>query len=356
MANTSAAAELRRQVESALAGRFPSALSLRPPVLPELLSCGLPAVDDLLGGGLPLGAITEVTGADSSGRTTLALSTLAGVTGQGERCAYVDVSDALNPVSAAARGVDLGRLLWVRAGEPHAGKAAVTAGSPFSAATPVPAKESKRIGGRGGCHPRNEIIGFPHAASALFQSMPGEKTDFTPRCSEAQRRPPLQTAALAAVTLTPKMQGWPQSEFRARRERAWAQFDWVRLDQALRATDLLLSAGGFRALVLDMGDIPPAQARRVPLATWFRFRLQAEKSRTLFLLLSRVPCANSCAAVSLHCRQGAIEWQQATQHSPRLLTGFGYRVGVERNRAAALGKKPAAFAEAHWHSAASWSQ
>ena len=71
---------------------------------------------------------------------------------------------------------------------------------------------------------------------------------------------------------------------------------WARLDHALRATDLLLSTGGFRALVLDMADVPPEQARRVPLATWYRFRLQAEKSRTLFLLMTRVACANSCAA------------------------------------------------------------
>ena len=61
---------------------------------------------------------------------------------------------------------------------------------------------------------------------------------------------------------------------------------WSRLDHALRATDLLLAAGGFRAIVLDMGDVPPEQARRVPLATWYRFRLQAEKSRTLLLLLT----------------------------------------------------------------------
>ena len=83
----SAAAELRRQVESALAGRIPSALSFRPPVSPELHSCGLPEVDTVLGGGLPLGAITELTGLHSSGQTTLVLSALAGITRLGESCA-----------------------------------------------------------------------------------------------------------------------------------------------------------------------------------------------------------------------------------------------------------------------------
>ena len=97
----STAAELRRQVESALAGRIPAALSFRPPVAPALLPFGVPEVDAALGGGLPLGAITELTGAASSGRTTLALATLAGVTRQGVTCAYVDISDSLDPLSAA---------------------------------------------------------------------------------------------------------------------------------------------------------------------------------------------------------------------------------------------------------------
>ena len=114
------AAELRKQVESALAGRIPAALSFRPPVASELVPCGVAEVDAALGGGLPLGAITELTGAASSGRTTLALATLAGVTRQGAACVYVDVSDSLDPLSAAALGVDLRRLLWVSAAEADA--------------------------------------------------------------------------------------------------------------------------------------------------------------------------------------------------------------------------------------------
>ena len=117
------AAELRRQVESTLASRIPGALSFRPQTTPELLSCGVAEVDAMLGGGLPLGAITEMTGSHSSGRTTLVLAMLAKVTRQGENCAYIDVSDTLNPISAAALGVDLRRLLWVRIGESAAGKA-----------------------------------------------------------------------------------------------------------------------------------------------------------------------------------------------------------------------------------------
>src|SRR6266508_4655430 len=113
-----AAAELRGQIESALAGRIPAALSPRPLRSPELISCGVAEVDALLGGGLPLGSILELTGVGPSGRSTLALSTLAGLTRRGHCCAYVDACDALDPLSAAAAGVELRRLLWVRSPAP----------------------------------------------------------------------------------------------------------------------------------------------------------------------------------------------------------------------------------------------
>ena len=347
-----AATELRRQVESALAGRIPSALAFRPPVSPELLSCRLAEVDAVLGGGLPLGAITELTGLHSSGQTTLVLSALAGITRLGESCAYVDVSDALNPLSASALGVDLPRLLWVRTGEARTGEAAVAAGSPFPAAAPAPAVESKRVGGMGWCHPRDERIGLPNAVGELFQTVPKEKVDFTPRCSEAMRRERVQPVSFAQVSSAPKVQIQPERGLPAQHKNTW-----TRLDHALRATDLLLSTVGFRAIVLDMADVPPEQARRVPLATWYRFRLQAEKSRTLFLLMTRVPCANSCAAVSLHCQQVEINWQQASFNSPRLLGGLRYRVSVERSRAVDPSRrKPVAFTEAAWSSSTTWSR
>ena len=73
-------------------------------------------VDQLLQGGFPLGAITELVGPECSGRTSLALTFVAGLTQAGKVCAWVDVSDALHPASAAALGVDLSRLLWIRCG------------------------------------------------------------------------------------------------------------------------------------------------------------------------------------------------------------------------------------------------
>lgn len=82
---------------------------------PEACPTGLEEVD-ALAGGLPQGCLTEVYGPSSSGRTSLMLAALAQSTDHGNVCALVDASDAFDPVSAAAVGVRLDRLLWVRCG------------------------------------------------------------------------------------------------------------------------------------------------------------------------------------------------------------------------------------------------
>jgi hypothetical protein len=46
---------------------------------------------------------------------------------------------------------------------------------------------------------------------------------------------------------------------------------WSRLEQALKATDLLLQAGGFAAIVLDMSDVLPQYTMRIPLGAWYRW-------------------------------------------------------------------------------------
>jgi hypothetical protein len=55
-----------------------------------------------------------VSGASSSGRTSLALILLAATTARGELAGWVDGVDAFDPISAERLGVDLDRVLWVR--------------------------------------------------------------------------------------------------------------------------------------------------------------------------------------------------------------------------------------------------
>jgi recA bacterial DNA recombination protein len=69
------------------------------------------------------------------------------------------------------------------------------------------------------------------------------------------------------------------------------------LEQVLRATDLLLESGGFGMIALDLGDIPPQTARRIPLATWFRFRRAVEHTPTVLLAIERQSIAGSCSSL-----------------------------------------------------------
>jgi recombination protein RecA len=96
----------------------------------ECLPTGIAPLDALLtqgqAEGFPRGAISEILGPESSGRTTLVHSLLAASTAQLEICAYVDTDDSFDPVSAAAAGVALSQLVWIRCGHNagHALKAA----------------------------------------------------------------------------------------------------------------------------------------------------------------------------------------------------------------------------------------
>lgn len=76
------------------------------------VSTGAPTLDKILGiGGLPLGRVVEIYGPESSGKSTIALSTVAQAQKQGLRCAYIDAEHALDPGYMTALGVDLDELL-----------------------------------------------------------------------------------------------------------------------------------------------------------------------------------------------------------------------------------------------------
>ena len=79
-----------------------------------LVATDVAALDACLRGGVPRGQLSEIAGPSSSGRTTLALQTLAASTRRGEIAALVDTFDRLDVASAAAAGIDLDRLLWIR--------------------------------------------------------------------------------------------------------------------------------------------------------------------------------------------------------------------------------------------------
>ncbi len=223
------AQHLRAQIEANLAERIPSALTPLPRVPSPVAPTGIREIDALLHGGFPVGALSEIVGPECSGRTSLALAFVAGMTQEGKVCAWVDVSDTLHPESAAALGVDLSRLLWIRCGVPL------------------------------GTSPRRKL--------------------------------------------------------------------WSSLEQGLRVSDLLLQAGGFSCIVLDMGSLPAEYALRVPLATWFRFRAAAERLQVNVLLLTQHACSRNSAGLVLRLNSGKV-----LNHDSTILTGLEHKAELARQR------------------------
>jgi recombination protein RecA len=338
------AATIRLQIETSLANRIPAALTPRPHVVRPFAPTGIANVDALLEGGLPLGAISELAGPECSGRTSLALSFLARMTGDGRVCAWIDVSDALDPMSAAAAGVDLERLLWVRCGVHPAAHHAARREFTLPPKCLVPPAAMKGLHGGGfGPHPRTEANGLSAAVAGLLHA-----EAICARCAEPQPRAPVVKEAFAQP-LQPRNAN--RAVFRMTSGKPWPQ-----MEQALRAADLLLQAGGFAAIVLDMGGIAPECATRVPMATWFRYRAAAERTQASFLLLTQSPCARSSAELLLRFAPA-----NARKDQPTVFTGIAHRVELARQRfkqaptnVIPLRKPPQRETGASWSSRATW--
>jgi recombination protein RecA len=337
------AATLRIQIESTLAHRIPSALTPAPRILRPVAPTGIRTVDDLLEGGLPLGAVTEIAGPECSGRTSFALSFIAQMTHAGKVCAWIDVSNTLHPESAAAMGVDLSRLLWVRCGVPASQRPSAQSDFSLPGKYLMPPPVRKGLHGGGfGPHPRSEAKGLPDAVGGLLRP-----EAIAPRCAEPQPRIKAERETFEPNPARPTKS--------ATRPFAAAKL-WSRIDQALRVTDLLLQAGGFGSIVLDMGSIAPEFASCVPLATWFRYRAAAERTQVSILLMTTHACARSSAGLVLRLERG-----NALQDETTVFTGVEYRVEVARERfkpvsanVIPLRKPPQKATDAGWHSHTVW--
>ena len=108
------AAISKDKLESEINSRFSGAFQPHEKRPAEVISSGIPDVDSFALGGLPRGAITEIFGSASSGRTSFMLSTLRQATNHDEVCAVVDTNNSFDPKSAAAAEINFERLLWIR--------------------------------------------------------------------------------------------------------------------------------------------------------------------------------------------------------------------------------------------------
>jgi len=199
-----------------------------------LLATDVAALDACLRGGLPRGQLSEIAGPPSSGRTTLALQTMAASTRRGEIAAFVDTFDRFDVASAAAAGIDLDRLLWIRgsSGPPEGG-------------------------------PHNHL---------------------------------------------------------------WSAGPDGFINRALKALNLVLQAGGFACVVLDLADAPPAALTRIPYTTWLRVPRIIEGHDTACLLLTPQPLARSAGGLTL-VLTGRARWTGDADRN-RHLTGADLTVRV----------------------------
>ena len=108
---------------------------------------------------------------------------------------------------------------------------------------------------------------------------------------------------------------------------AFARLLWIRCggnaEHALKATDLLLQAGGFGLVAMDLGDIAPATARRISLASWYRLRRAVENTPTALVVVERAPHARACAQLAVECARKRVKWSGAPECS-QLLRGVEF--------------------------------
>jgi len=184
------------------------------------VSTGLAALDAMLGGGWRRGEVSELIGARSTGRTSVLFATLAAATARGDVVGLVDALDRFDPASAAAAGVDLDRVLWVRG--------------------------------------------------------------------------PTLTAELSRPAVIERT-----------------------VHQAIRALDLIVRAGGFAIVALDVADVPSRHLRALPWTTWLRLAHANEGRDSVCLLVGESPMGKSPRGMSVHL-DAARRWTGASPQSRRL--------------------------------------
>jgi hypothetical protein len=131
------------------------------------------------------------------------------------------------------------------------------------------------------------------------------------------------------------------------------------LAQMLKVTDLLLQSNGFGMIALDLGDVPVENARRIPLASWFRFRRVIEHTPTVLLVLEQQPIAGSCSSVLLRVSaaraqpSGKRPVQSKLAHS-ELLDQFEITVELLRSRLERKMERKPVQSTATFNSRAAW--
>jgi recombination protein RecA len=86
-----------------------------------------------------------------------------------------------------------------------------------------------------------------------------------------------------------------------------AKLVWIRcagnVEHAMRSADLVIHAGGFGVVAIDLAEASDAGLRRIPATTWFRWRRAVESTPTVLMVVARAPVAKSCSALIVEMRR-----------------------------------------------------
>jgi hypothetical protein len=77
----------------------------------------------------------------------------------------------------------------------------------------------------------------------------------------------------------------------------------------MRAADLLLHAGGFGVVWLDLSDAKGGILNRIPPSYWYRFQRAIQNTPTILLICADAPQAKAATRISLACQAKSFLWQ-----------------------------------------------
>lgn len=101
--------------------------------------------------------------------------------------------------------------------------------------------------------------------------------------------------------------------------------------RAIKAYSLILQAGGFGLVALDLADVAAASLRRFPCTTWMRLARMVEGSDTVALLVGAERLARSAGGATIRLERTHVRWQGSAPRA-RLFTGLAAAPRVVRGR------------------------
>jgi hypothetical protein len=76
----------------------------------------------------------------------------------------------------------------------------------------------------------------------------------------------------------------------------------------MKTADLLLHAGGFGVVLLDLSEVSIKILNRIPISYWYRFQRAIQNTPTILLVCSQTPQAKAASRDSLECQAASFSW------------------------------------------------